>query len=255
MTTPNFTTIDDVEAGLQEGSQAQKAADIKLEGDDIPEEFRGKSVAELIQMQKGLADSLKLSEHARMNALSAAPTVPKAPAAPAEEPELTDEQLAELHAEDPVKAIRAMQAQAVRIAQRNLEARVSPLLVGTTSAVENSARTKYAEEFAALGPEIQQIIDGLPNRQILSDPVAWDQIVSYARGQNFEKMMDFKLRKTRSGRAEEVREQQVESVGAVFAPTQSSATTRKAVVMDDYTKEIARNLQMTPEEYIKWSGI
>ena len=133
------STIEDMEAGLEAQKAASKPTDLKLDGEGIPDEFKGKTVADLIAMQDQLKRSLILSEQARASAIAPAPQAPPAPVV--EEPkELTDEELTELHSQDPVKAIRIMQEQAVRIAQRNLEARVGPLMSGTTSAVETAAR-------------------------------------------------------------------------------------------------------------------
>lgn len=257
MTAPVKTdqTFDEMEASLAPAPEKPKLTEIKLEGDDVPEDLRGKSVDELVKLAKGLGESLKLSEHARLSAAAAAPAPVAAPPAPPEPKEMTDEELAELHATDPIKAMRVMQDQAVRIAQRNLEARVSPLITGTSSAVETSARVRYPQEFEVLGSEISSIIQSLPNKQILSDPAAWDQIVAHARGLHYEKFEAFRAARKGATALATARTAQAESVGATFAPVESSLAGRTPVVIDDYTKEIARNLGMTIEEYTKWSKV
>jgi hypothetical protein len=246
------TTIEEIEEAL--AAPKPKIADMKLEGDDIPADLRGKSVDELMKHAEALSRSLKLSEQARLTTTAPAPVA--APAPVVEEPkELTDAELAELHAEDPVKAIRYMQEQAVRVAQRNMEARVGPLVTGTSSAVENGARAKYPEEFAALGAEISAIIQTLPNKAVLSDPVAWDQIVAHARGVHFDKFFEHKNAKRSVAALATARAAEIETAGVSFAPTESASRGGTPVVTDEWTKEIAKNLNMTLEEYIKWSKV
>lgn len=258
MTAPpvgNSQTLEDMEQSLATPPEKPKLADLKLEGDDVPADLRGKSVDELVKLADGLGKSLKLSEQARLAMPLHAPPPPVVPTP--EEPELTDEALAELMQSEPIKAIRIMQKQAEKVVMKNLESRIGPLVSGTASAVENGARAKYPEEFEVLGSEISAMVQRLPNKAVLSDPGAWDDLVSFVRGQpaSFDKLMNHRIAKKSNAGLDQARAQQADAAGMTFAPTLSTPQGGGPVVMDDYTKEIARNLNMSPEDYVKWSKV
>jgi hypothetical protein len=223
----NSVSLDEIEQQMAPPAIQPDVATLKLDGQGIPEQYQGKTVAELIQMQEQLAQSLKLSEHGRILAQQAAQApVAAAPAAPAEPAPLTDEELAELHANEPVKAIRYMQDQAVRAATRNFEARIAPMMQGSSSSAENAARAAYPEEFAALGSEISAMIQTLPNKGVLTDPAAWDQLIGYVRGQkgNFEKFIAFKDSKKAGANLSAARQAQEAGAGMSFAPSYAAPT-------------------------------
>lgn len=248
-------TIEEMESNLAASSDAPKVTDVKLDGEGIPDDLKGKSVAELIAMQKGLADSLKLSEFARMQAQTAAPA-PVAPA-PTPDPDLTDEQLAELYQENPVAAMRKMQEQATRQLTRNMEARIGSLSSSTAVTIEQQMRTKYAEEFDALGSEISAVIQQrIPDKSMLSDPNVWEEMIRYVKGANFDKFYAYKQSKSGSAALASARAREDAAAGISFAPSAASAAPVSAVgELDDYSKEIARNLGMSEADYRKWSQV
>lgn len=259
MTAPTQThevAIDDIEQSLQQPTS--KVTDTKLDGEGIPDEFKGKTVAELIAMQQGLAQSLKLSELGRADALArATQPAPAAPKAPEPEPEMTDEQLAELYQENPILAMRKVQEQAVRLAQRNLEARVGGLAPSIASTIESQMRAKYPDEFAALGSEISSLIEQrIPDKSQLSDPNLWEEMIRYVRGANFDKMVEFKQQKNGRAALSAARAIQDAAAGLSFAPSGSQPISSAADDQaDEYTREIAKNLGMSVAEYNKWKRI
>ena len=106
-----------------------------------------------------------------------------------------------------------------------------------------------------MGQEITAIAGGITDKRILTDPRAWDELIEYARGKHFTKFYDYKSGKSRSSAAAQARETEIAAAGATFVPTETVRAPRADVVIDDYTKEIARNLNMTVEEYIHWSKV
>jgi len=253
-------TFEELEqqAAVEEAAGKQpKMLETKLEGDDVPEELRGQSIKDIIARLKGREEALRLSEVARLEA--AGRTVASPAALPIEEPvELTDEQIAEMHSEEPLKAIQAVTARSERRMAKNLETRLGPLVTGTAASVEAAARAKYPEEFELFGADISKIASNIPNaRAALTDPTVWDGLISYARGQpeNFEKLMARKLAKSGAPTREVVQRQQVEEVGFTGSSGKRPVPVQGAPTLDLLQKEIAAKLSMSDAEYIKWMGV
>lgn len=252
---PESVTLDDLQP------QAPIPPDlttIKVDGDDVPAEFKGKSVAELMQQATAYAEALKTSERARTTAdqmaALAARTAPPVPEPPKEEPPLTDEQLAELHTTDPIKAIKYMQSLAINAAARNYDARLTSLAQSTTAGAEAQARTKYAAEFEALGPEISAMVQQIPNAaQVLTSSEAWERLISLVRGTpgNFEKIIQHRAGKTlEAARAGQVADAGISMTSAVRAPAPVGGGQ-----LDATQKEIAGKLGLTEAEYLHWSKV
>jgi hypothetical protein len=262
---PDFGPVS-VDLDTYNTEQAQpkpiKLDEVRLEGDDIPEHLRGKSAADAIKMTQQLTESLRLSESARIQAEAAsklmnqAPPPPPPPAPP--EPEVTDEQLAELFQTDAVKAIRLVEDRTARKLNANLENRIKPLFSGGSSSQEQAARSRYAEEFQLFGDEITNMARSLPNGDVvLSNPAAWDDMISFIRGKpkNLERYIEHKNRKNSDVAAENARREQQSGVGfsASGGPTRPIPTDSSQ--LDSTQLEIARTMNMTPAEYIKWSKV
>ncbi len=257
-------TVDDAASTANEPKPLDLTT--KLEGDEVPEELRGKTMAEVIALQGGMKDALLTSEQARKNAetlaaTAAAATAPPAPVAaplPAPEPELSDEEIAELHQEDPIKAIKYMNAQAIKVAEKNLEARIGPMLAGTAASVEEGARLKYKSDFESIGPEIEAFIQKLPDKRVLANPQGWEDLVSLVRGQNIEKVIAH-----RTGVADEASKAQAQRdqqdlagfQGAGNVPRPVAAVPSGVEGMDDIQREIAGKLGMSDADYIKWGKV
>lgn len=254
---PDFNLLD--EAPVE--PQKPKLEEIKLETDDVPEELKGKSVKDILAQMDALKNSLRVSEEARQQALTMAqvatqqqPTPPPAPKP--EEPEFSSEKFKEMMAEDPaaafeygIKAFNAMQ-------QRQFESRILPLQQSTMTTAEQYAKNKYAEEFAVLGPEIKAIVDQIPanvKASALADPEAWDRIVDYARGKNFDKLFQHRMKKTQQTVLDEARkEQAADAPPNIVSQARTQPVTGDSVTWDATMDEIARNLGMTKEDYIAW---
>jgi len=234
---------------------------IKLDGDGIPDEFKGKSVTELLQLAKGVSDSLRLSEQQRKELADRAAAVPAQQQTvvvqqQAEvDKELTDEQLIELHTKDPLAAIRYMQARAVLAVSQNFEKRLGGLVSGSSATAEQSARVRYPEEFALFGDQINKMVAALPSKEPLSQPQAWEDLVAYIRGQpaNFDRLVAHRADKTKVKLEADARAAQVLAAGPVMqSDTRSPVVTTQGAGLDATQLEIARNLGLTPEEYKKW---
>jgi len=74
-------TVDDAASTANEPKPLDLTT--KLEGDEVPEELRGKTMAEVIALQGGMKDALLTSEQARKNAETLAATAAAATAPPA----------------------------------------------------------------------------------------------------------------------------------------------------------------------------
>jgi hypothetical protein len=264
---PESVTLDDMEAQSASDAAAATRLDltkVMLDGDGVPEEFRGKSAAELASMAKGLSDSLRMSESARKqaetNASLALQRPPVPVAEPVREPEMNDEQLAEIYQNDPLKAIKIMQERSIREAEKNLEARLGPLFSGSAASAEAQARAKYAAEFELFGDQISQIVGSLPNaKTAMANPQSWDDLVSFVRGKpgNFDRLVEHKVGKSAADRKAAAQAAQAADAGlsmasSVRAPSSAAAVTGQ---LDDLQREIAGKLNMTEAEYIKWSNV
>jgi hypothetical protein len=251
-------TLEELEA-VGTAPVKPKLDEIKLDGDGIPDEFKGKSVAELVQFAKGAGDSLKLSEAERKRLAELPPPQQQQQIVvqqPKEEPkELTDEELAELHSRDALAAIRYMNARALRTIEQNFDKRLGGLVGGAAATAESAARTKYPEEFALFGDQIKAMTAALPSKEPLSQPQAWEDMVSYIRGQpaNFDKLVAHRAEKSRAKLEEDARTRQIAEAGpAMRSEIRAPAPGSQAGKLDAIQLECARNLNMTPEEYAKW---
>lgn len=239
-----------------------KLEEVILQGDSVPEMLRGKSAAEAVAMMKGMSEALKLSEQARQQAELTAATALKtqpAPVAPEPEPqEMSDQELAELHAENPLAAIRVMNDQAIRRAERNLESRLKPLFNGSAVSAEQQARAKYADEFALFGDQITQMATQIPNSQVvLTNPAAWDDLISLVRGRsgNIERLIEKRTATNVEATRRQAQETQIDTVGFSGTEPRARPTARTVAQLDPIQREIAEKMGLTPDEYVKWSQV
>jgi len=252
-----------VVAGDSEAKKPINPAEVKLEGDGIPAELQGKTLAEALSLTQKLSESLKLSEEARQQAMMMAQVAAKTPSAPAKaepppEPEVTDEQLAEMMQENPVAAVKLMQERAIKQAVAHYDQRLEPLFRGNVSSALEAAKAKYADEFELFGEEIQQTIDNLPDPSAMANPRAYTDLVAYVRGKdgNFDKLVAHRISKTQKVDAEAARAAQAAGAGFNVKPGVSlPSSVSGGGQLDDTQKEIARNLNMSEEDYLKWSKV
>lgn len=260
-TGPSSVSIDEME-NAQTGAAAPNYDEVKLEGDNIPELLRGKTITEAIKQFGSLEDAVRLSEQGRKNAELLAESLSRGdrpqPVAAAPEPEeLSDEQIRELMEEDQLKGMEALNARAIRRAEKNLEARLSPLYNGTYASVEQAARAKYAEEFELFGSDISKMAQTIPNaRSVLSNPAAWDDMIALIRGRpgNFDKIIERRMQKANGSSLEQVRERETAGVGFSEHSGPKGRAPTSVTQLDALQREIAEKLDLTPQEYVKWSA-
>ena len=249
-------TFEDIERqSTQDAATAADVTQMKVDGQDIPEHLRGKSVKEIIAALEGTGQALKLSEAARLQVQP----VQQAPAPVVEQPkEISDEEIQQMYEEQPLRAIEAMNQRAIQRAERNLEVRLGPLINGSAAQVEQSVRAKYADEFALFGDEITQVASGIPNRQaVLSNPAAWDDLVALVRGRenNFNRLLQHKASKTTQVSRQQAQLEQVAGVGFSDNSGGRGRAPTSVAGLDPIQKEIAEKMGLTPDDYVKWSKI
>lgn len=255
-------TLEDIE----KQPQGPNYDEVKLEGENIPELLRGKTITEAVKQFGSLEEAVRMSEQARKNAELLAESLARGegrtpqpqPQPVVEEPELTDDQIREIMEEDQLKGMEALNARAIRRAEKNLEARLGPLYTGTYAQVEAAARTKYAEEFELFGADISKMAQTIPNsRAVLSNPAAWDDLISLIRGRpgNFDKIIERRIQKANGSSLEQVRTAEMAGVGFSDNTGPKGRPTVVNGQLDAIQREIADKLDMSPEEYIKWSKV
>lgn len=252
----NSMTMEEIEAGIAAPVAPPKLEEVKLEGDDVPEAFKGKSAAELVAHNKALETSLRLSESARIALERPQAPAPVAPVAEAPAPRITREQLQEIYEKDPLEAFAVMSDLAIQNAARHYEARMSNIELGSTGAAEAQAKAKYGTEFEVLGKEIEAVRRAVPDQSIFNSPKAWEDLVSYVRGQpeNFDKIVDARAGKT-TRTAEAARAEQEADIGFSATPVLRAAPPGRVKTLDATQKEIAATLGLTEAEYIKWHNL
>ena len=204
MTDPNASehpaaakTFDEIEADVKARGASGPDLATKLEGDAVPEDMRGKSLAEVLAQTGKYKEALKISEDARaelggrvgqLEAHQAASEAVRAQIPtqfPSErpEPELTEEELQKLHEDEPLKAIQYVNARAEKRLAANIDARLSPLLEGNVSSAEARAKEKHKVVFELLGDKVQAFVDKLHDKNVMSSDKAWDDLIAYVSGQ------------------------------------------------------------------------
>jgi hypothetical protein len=250
-------TLDEMEESTREPAPSLKPEDIKT-----PE---GKTLAEVLEHQRRLEESLKLSESARAALQASLQKPQEQPRQEAPQPErepLTREKLAEIYQEDPIKAIAMMQDDAMERAAAHVEARLSQIQAGTVDQAENWAKQEFKDEFAVLGDQIEAFRREIPNQAVFTTKKGWEDLIAYVRGQrgNFEKYLEYK----QNGPArtpERARTEAEFSTG--FTPTAPvrSKIPEGPVDLDQTTVRIAMNLfpdlreADAIREYKRWSNI
>lgn len=261
--------LDAIEDQLKAAEESGKAPeDIKIEGDKVPERLRGKSVAEIASAMESLENAVKTSEQGRQelkdefNALKAqvtvqGPTVSVTPST-AEPVPISREDLDKLYEDDPLKAIRIMHEQMGQRLEKNLNARLQPLATGSADSAEANARLRYPDEFALLDTEIKTVLGNVPDRSVMNSAKSWDDLIAYVRGQNIDKL--FEHRQTQADKKKEAEAQAAAAAtvgfsgtaGAQIAPSQAAQVSNQ---LDATQREIAKGLDMTDEDYLKWSKV
>jgi hypothetical protein len=259
--TPHSMSLEEIE---QRNSQpaAQDFTKIKLEGDGVPEILRGKSVADLVAGYDTTIKALRASEEQRQalsNSQAALSEVrnrgasqQQAAPAPVPEPEMTTEQWKQLFEDDPFTYHEKKAELLERKTSRILQESIAPLAGSAADQSLTLARSKYVDEFAALGQEIDQTISSLADKRALSAPGAMDELIAYVRGKNFDKFYNYKLSKGGESLDDARRE------AASVAPRDASVITQprrqsnsRSRQMGDLEKQVAQALGVSEEDYAK----
>lgn len=267
MTAPNMRSmdIDEFDALVSDDTDDQekldqekaKVQDAVLEGDEVPEELKGKAVKDVVQAYKGLSEGFKKSEEERhrlaMRPLETPQRIEQ-PQTIQQEPEPTDEAIRELYDRDPVAAQRVIaQVESKRTQQKLYDERVSPITHTLDSLVatqELLARQRHAEVFDKYGDEIKSAMGGI-NKSALTSPNAWDDVVSWIKGKHISDFVDMEVQK----RLKTQQEDQRSKAGATVRPTGQSLS-GPAPVLDALEREVMQKMGIfkTEKEYIKWKG-
>ena len=254
-------TLDELGA-LDQKPSAIKLEDVKLEGDDVPEELKGKSAKDLLAATRVAAEALGKSEQARrdLEARLAAVPAPAAPA-PVQPPpapkELTKEEIAELYQRDPIEAIEYMNARAERRVEENFTRRLGTLATGATTSAETYARSKYPDEFSLFNDQIKMMVERLPDKTALVRPEAWDDMISYIRGlpANFDKLVEHRGRKSTDAAAETARAAQAAAAGPTVTPSAAGPKGPSHTgggKLSDLEREVAGVLGVSEADYLKY---
>lgn len=260
MTVPGgAVTLDEMEleseAGKEPVVEKPNFQDMKLDGDDVPELLRGKSVADALRTVDTMAQSLRMSETERQ-ALRARIDSTPVPQAVEEEPVWDREKLREMYEQDPIAAMEAMGNHLSDNLNRHFETRLQPLANGTVIAAEQAAKQRYETEFSMFGDQIEQFKKGLPDRSVLASSQGWDDMISYIRGrpENFDRMIV-----ARSGpQKQAARQEQVQNTGFSAAPA-GSAIPVAGGDLDVTTQKIAQSfidqgIFKDMNEYKRWQA-
>lgn len=229
-------SLEDMEQGEEKPGE-KKGGETVAEGDDIPEEYRGKSLKEIIAIANTARDGIKTATSAAEAARAAAELAGQRIAAPAptqqEEPkELTREEIKALYEEDPLKAIEVIEEQAARRVERHIENRLAPLQAGTMGAAENWARQEFGDEFELFEKDIKALVANVPNKAVFTTKEGWQDAIAYVRGKagNFEKLVEHRNGKADREAAAASRGRQRDSVG--FSGRSTNAGNREAPSSD-----------------------
>lgn len=266
---PAGVTFEEMERQLAEHEAQLLKPDLSkvtLEGDDVPEALRGKTAAEALARVRLLEDTLRTSEVARQQALQMAQLASDnrqpAPAPVKEEPpevQITAQMVSEAFSEDPEKGIQMMahmQEQGIKRATEQFSQRMEPMLTGSLSAAESDAKRRYADEFAIYGEEIKATLAQVPNKQVMSSPSSWDDLIAYVRGKDPMKLFKHMQEKERSTQQEEAQREQRNLTGYQSAGGQRPpAPAATGVIIDETVKEVCRNLGISEADYVKWAKV
>lgn len=255
---PAVTTFEELEALSAPAAPNLDPSTVKLEGDAIPEPLRGKSLSDVLALQAEQQRALEASRAQidSLRALAEARTpqqpVPSVPQQPAPEAELSQAQLKEMYERDPFEYQQYMFTQMDKKIKTQVTSSVAPLASTTAFAAETQAKQKFAEEFEVLGNEINQTLQQIPDRSVLAQPGAWDQILYYVRGQHMDKLIQARTAKANAAALEEARKREANGVGSVNDGTRRGGARQRLTELTPEQKEVCRVMQLSEDDYRKY---
>lgn len=244
------TLLDDMAAEFPDPATAPapKTTDlsaIRLDGDNVPAEFRGKSVETMMETMR-----LMMEQRNAPPPVVTAPTpTPEAPLPQYDKAAIQ----AMIDSGDTLSAIEAAVGFGYARATRELEARLAPLHSAGASVFENAARAKYADEFELFEQEIKQI--SAAAGPALSQPGAWDNLIAYVRGRdgNIDKLIDHKARKRSRVPSDDI----APLVGSRRSGNSPFSIpgrkpTKDELASDDRVKKVLEASGMSLDEYVRY---
>lgn len=260
--------LEDIEKDLKIQEEQEKrdkeAADAKAKADAEAAARRAAEAGSVDPRVKALEEALRISEEGRRRTEDTLRTAGLATQRKAEEPELTEEQLAELFQKEPIKAIAYMQTKANKAIEDNIAKRLDPLISGGATGARELTRAKYPDEFQLFEKEISAMLDNPAiSKSAMNQPKAWEDLIFYVRGQpgNMEKLIELRTGRERGKAADDARTAQAAAAGAHTRSDVRPPVMSVGADLDDTEREIARtiNAGLDPEEayaeYKKWRGV
>jgi len=259
--------LDDIEKNLKAQADKEKkdkeAIEAKAKADlEAKARAEAQAAAPPDAAAAALREALRISEESRKRTEDLLRSV----AGKKEEPvqEMTSEQWNELYQKDPLAAIEYKQAKAMKTLEENIARRLEPLISGGATSAREMARSKYPDEFAALGPEIERMLsDPRVNKNAMGQLQAWEDLIFYVRGQpgNTEKLVEFKTTRDREKSAAAAQAAQAASAGTHTRSDVRPPPTTGSNALDATEQEIARAIfsDKDPEEayaaYTAYRGV
>ena len=146
----------------------------------------------------------------QLEQLRAAPPTP--PAAPAGPTPMTEQELRQLHDEDPVRASAVLASRIADARVANLDTRMATMLAASAAIVESQVAARFADDFADYGDEIRHVMQQVsPENRI--DPNSWEQAVRLVRGAHLDEIIEKRTKAATQRAAEEARQAQVRQAG------------------------------------------
>lgn len=235
-------TMDEMEKGIKDADAAAKAAADQAAADEAK-----KKAGEASEDPKvtALREALRLSEESRQRletTLSSGRDAPPPPPPP-EVKELTKEELAELHSKDPLAAIEYLQARAIRTVEENLSRRLSPLMTGNTSTLEEQMKAKYPDEFKVFGDQITDFVRKSPDKTTFSAVQNWEDMIAWMRGKNYKKLVTYQAEQANLKATEDAQALERANAGTHVRSTGRTPPTPPSTgAFDDTTKAIIKEL-------------
>lgn len=134
------------------------------------------------------------------------------PQAPQGQPPMTEQELRQLHDEDPVRASAVLASRIADARVQNLDARMSTMLAASAAVVEAQVASRFADDFADYGDEIRQVMQQVsPEHRI--EPGSWEQAIRLVRGAHLDEIIEKRTKAATAKLAEEARQVQSRSAG------------------------------------------
>lgn len=244
--------LEDLDKEFPDEAEKPKPASMdpstmRLEGDNIPEDLRGKSVESLLT-DRARMESLMKELGSNLNRPAPTPVAPTEP-----DPVYDRNAIKELLENGNVmEAMEAMMGFAYKRVSKDFETRIAPLVSTTTSVAESSMRAKYPAEFELFGPQIAELARNAG--QAMSNPEAWDNLIAFVRGRgdNFDKLVEHKARKRSTPSEIPPSVSSGALRGSSVSNREGVKATKEELANDPAVQKMLRASGMSIDEYYRW---